>query len=386
MPRSDAPTDVPTDAPIPPDRLHAATPAAALAPRFAPPLDAAVLARVALASVGREYPYRPDVWLESDSDLALPRAQHPLFHTSYDWHSCVHMHWSLLRLLRRYRAALDAGSAEAICAHFDARLTVEAVRGETALFDRPGRATFERPYGWAWLLALQAELARLGESARHWQDALAPLALRLARALADHLPRLDWPVRAGTHANSAFACVLALDYARTCAHPALERAIELAAHRWFGHDRRYPAHYEPGGEDFLSPGLTEALLMQQVLDDCDFADWWPAFAPSGNALAQWLAPVRVSDMQDARIVHLHGLNLARAWCWRTLHPQLPQPLQGPAAQAAAAHWRSSSAQAVEGAYVSTHWLASFALLAVSGVDGGAAAAGAGGAAASAPSP
>ncbi len=343
--------------------------AAVPALRLDPPLDPAALAQVALASVRRDYPYRPDVWLESASDLVLPRAQHPLFHTSYDWHSCVHMHWSLLRLLRRHRAALGSGCAAAIVDHFDTRLTAAAVRGECALFDRPARATFERPYGWAWLLALQAELTRTGPCASRWLETLVPLALRLARALAAYLPQLDFPVRAGTHASSAFACVLALDYARTCVDPALERAIERAAQRWFGHDRRYPAQYEPGGEDFLSPGLVEAVLMQQVLDTRGFAQWWTAFAPAPEALAQWLAPVRVSDEQDARIVHLHGLNLARAWCWRALWPWLPQPLREPVAQAAAAHWRASSAQAVDGAYVSTHWLASFVLLAAGGVDG-----------------
>jgi hypothetical protein len=342
-----------------------------------PAFDAAALCRVALDSVDREWPYRPDLWLDSAADLALPRDQHPLFHTSYDWHSCVHMHWTLLRLLRLHGGALDAGLRQAIVAHFDRRFTGDAVAGECALFERPGYRAFERPYGWAWLLELQAELHRLAaqpppacgvdaaalDRFRAWRAALEPLAARIALALLDHLPQLAYPVRAGTHACTAFACVLALDHARTCAHPELARAIVQGAQRWFGHDRRYPAAYEPGGEDFLSPGLTEALLMYRVLDGCDFADWWKAFAPASDALAHWLAPVRISDDTDARIVHLHGLNLSRAWCWQSLLPGLPAALQPPVRRAIAAHRQASVAAAIDGSYVATHWLASFALLA-----------------------
>lgn len=348
----------------------------------ASPAEAAALCRVVLDCVSREWPYRPELWLESAADLELPRQQHPLFHTSYDWHSCVHMHWSVLRLLRLHGDGLDQNLVQSILAHFDRRFTVSAVAAECALFDRPGHHAFERPYGWGWLLALQAELVRVGGAPRagqeapqpiafgdrgqdlpaRWAATLAPLASRLALSMLDYLPRLDHPVRSGTHANTAFASVLALDHARHCSHPALARCIERQAHRWFGHDRRYPAAYEPGGEDFLSPGLVEAVLMYRVLDSCDFADWWAAFSPASQDLVHWLEPVRPSDETDARLVHLHGLNLSRAWCWRALLPGLPPALKPAVGHAIDAHRLASAAAATRGDYVATHWLASFLLL------------------------
>ncbi len=331
------------------------------------------LCQVVLDSLSREWPYRSDVWLESAQDFQLPRDRHPLFHTSYDWHSCVHMHWSLLRLLRLHRDALAPTQVEGIRTRFDRTFTEAAVATEAALFDRPGYRSFERPYGWGWLLELHAELHRLAvdpalpsalqPSARRWLDTLEPLASRLAQALVDYLPKLDHPVRTGTHSNGAFACVLALDHARTSAHPALQRAIDEAAYRWFGHDHRYPSDYEPGGEDFLSAGLVEALLMYRLLDSRDFADWWCRFSPPDEALGRWLLPVAVADAVDARIVHLHGLNLSRAWCWQALLPGLPGELAGPVARAIDAHRQASLAAALGGDYVATHWLASFVLLA-----------------------
>ncbi len=165
------------------------------------------------------------------------------------------------------------------------------------------------------------------------RDRLAPLATHFADRLIEFLPRSDFPVRAGTHGNSAFALLLALDYADAIQHRALRRAIEQACHRWYGHDAQYPAHYEPSGDDFLSGGLVEAALMLRVVDDCDYADWWQQFAPNPAAMGRWLTPVPVSDATDAKIVHLHGLNLSRAWCWRLLRPALEHGLQERAEQA-----------------------------------------------------
>ena len=334
-------------------------------------LDAALAARcvdLALANVATDYPFHLVHLARSDADLVPPRELHPLFHGSYDWHSCVHMHWTLARCLRRHP---QADWAAAVCAHFDARLTAAAVAQELAYFAAAGRASFERPYGWGWLLKLQAELIALAAqraAAARWRDTLAPLAQRLADRLLDYLPRADYPVRAGTHGNSAFALLLALDYARATEHRALVQAIGRRAHRWFGHDRHYPAQYEPSGDDFLSAGLCEARLMMRVLDDCDYADWWQAFAPPPPALAHWLAPVAVSDAADPKIVHLHGLNLSRAWCWRGLRAALPAALHPAVDAAIAAHIGRSLPAATDGDYVGTHWLASFALLAVDAAD------------------
>lgn len=330
------------------------------------PALAAALAAVALDNVRRAYPYAPALLLGCDADAQPPRRLHPAFHTAYDWHSCVHMHWTLARLLRLYP---DLDRATAIGAHLTARITPATIAGELAFLERPGSESFERPYGWGWLLALDAELralaaARADAGARAWGAALAPLADACALRLLDYLPRLAWPTRTGTHSNIAFACLLALDWAQAARHEALRERIAASAQRWFGGDRRYPAAYEPSGEDFLSAGLVEAVLMQRVLDDRDYADWWAAFAPQPRALRTWLVPATVSDATDARIVHLHGLNLSRAWCWRRLAPVLPAALREPVARAIDAHLDASLPEASGGDYVATHWLASFALLAL----------------------
>jgi hypothetical protein len=335
-------------------------------------LPVAALAATALANVGRPYPFLLAHLAHSDADALPPPALHPVFHGAYDWHSCVHMHWTLARCLR---LRPHEGGAAAIAAHFDARFRPEAVAGECAYLVAPGRAAFERPYGWGWLLQLAGELDALSlqqRAAAAWRDALAPLAALLAQRFVDWLPRAQFPVRAGTHGNSAFALTLALQFARRGRHAALSTAIEERARRWFGADTRYPAAYEPGGDDFLSGGLCEAVLMARVLSPDAWPAWWAAFAPTGDALAPWLAPVPVADPTDPKIVHLHGLNLSRAWCWRQLRPLLPPSLRTTAAQAADAHLKASLAAATGGDYVGTHWLASFALLAATGdtVDAG----------------
>jgi hypothetical protein len=323
------------------------------------------LAAVALANVGTEYPFHLTHLARGDDDLRPPRSLHPLFHGAYDWHSSAHMHWTLARCLR---LGLRGGTAAAIAAHFEARLTPAAAAGECAYFTAEGRATFERPYGWAWLLLLAAELDALAATlpaAARWRDALAPLAVLLGGRLQAWLARAEYPVRAGTHGNSAFALLLAWQYARR-RDGALAEALGERARRWYGDDRRYPADYEPGGDDFLSGGLCEALLMARLMTAAQWASWWSEFAPADAALTTWLAPARVSDPADARIVHLHGLNLSRAWCWRQLLPLLPAPRRAAAAQAAQAHLQASAAAAIEGDYVGTHWLASFVLLARTG--------------------
>ncbi len=330
--------------------------------------QAETFVRVALANVAREYPYQLVHLARHAGDIAPPHRQHPLFWGSYDWHSCVHMHWTLARCLRLFPSF---ASAVNITRHFDERFIPAAAVSELDYLQSPDRASFERPYGWSWLLKLQAELELLvqsGERAIAWRDAIAPLASAIASRFVDFLPRADFAVRAGAHSNSAFALLLSYDYAQTVQHRALLAAIADRANRWFGRDRRYPADYEPSGDDVLSGGLCEAALMVRTIDGCSFArsftDWWDAFAPSSPALATWLAPVRVSDGTDPKIVHLHGLNLSRAWCWRLLRNHLPRQLHAAVDAAIDAHVHASLRAAVLGDYVGTHWLVSFALLAL----------------------
>jgi hypothetical protein len=321
---------------------------------------------LALANMAQRYPYKLDQMLHTDGDVVPPHAIHPAFWGSYDWHSCVHMHWTLARLLRRFPAHHLATQARA---HFEDRLTADAIAGEVRALQRPGHASFERPYGWGWLLKLAAELDILAgerDELAAVSRAVAPLAQAIADRLLDYLPRVDYPTRAGTHASTAFALLLALDYAHLHQHRALIVLIGRCAERWFGRDRRYPAAYEPGGEDFLSPGLVEAALVRRAVDGCSFADWWTQFEPDRDGLAAWLAPAQVSDPRDPKIVHLHGLNLSRVWCWRQLLPDLPTALAAPVGRAIDAHLAASLPAATAGDYVGTHWLASFAVLALDG--------------------
>lgn len=325
---------------------------------------AEALAFAALSATARPFPYKLDQLLGSETELAAPQRLHPAFCSSYDWHSCVHMHWTLARLLRRYP---DHAHAAASRVQLSARLTPETIAGELATLRAPSRQSFERPYGWGWLLKLAAELEALAEDdieAARWRDAVRPLAEELAQRFLIFLPRADYPTRAGTHGNSAFALRLTLDWCEVREHRALQRLISERANRWFGRDRRYPAEYEPGGEDFLSAGLVEAALMQRVVDGCSFADWWDQFQPIQAAVANWLQPVSISDASDPKIVHLHGVNLSRAWCWRELRGALPIDLRPAVDTAVADHVNASLGAATSGDYVGTHWLASFALLAL----------------------
>lgn len=325
---------------------------------------AAALARIALRNVATDYPYKLDQVLSGDEDVRTPRTLHPVFHGSYDWHSSVHMHWSLARLLRLHP---DHAQADATRRHFEQSLTATHVAGELATLDQPHRASFERPYGWGWLLKLAAELDVLAveqHAAVAWRDAVAPLAQAFADRFIDFLPRAAYPTRAGTHGNSAFALLLALDYGKALHHHALYRTIADRANLWFGRDRRYPAEYEPSGDDFLPGGLVEAALMRRVVDGCSFADWWNRFEPTRKSLDTWLQPVTISDARDPKIVHLHGLNLSRAWCWQQLLPELDDELKRVVETSIDRHLAASLPATTQGEYVGTHWLASFALLAL----------------------
>jgi len=305
--------------------------------------QAAALAAVALANVTREYPRHVIHLLTRPGEDLDQRKLHPAFYGSYDWHSAVHMHWLLARVLRLYPRS-------EISARLDEHLTERAIAAELAYFSSAAGRTFERPYGWAWLLELQAELLRLGE--RRWSDAVRPLAAELAARMARFVADAPYPIRAGSHGNTAFACLLALDYARTAPDPALEADIRAAALRWYANDRDAPLAYEPSLDDFLSPTLVEAALMQEVLEPDAFARWSAGFFPHDPG---GLKPPVVADRSDPKQAHLDGLALSRAWCLAKLGYR----------DAAKRHLAAGMPHVVGGHYVGEHWLASFAVLALS---------------------
>lgn len=304
------------------------------------------LARVALANIVRPYPRHIQHLTSSAEEELDERTLHPAFYGSYDWHSAVHMHWLLMRLLRLYpvsRHAPPIGDA------LDAHLTLQNITQELEYFRGTAGRTFERPYGWAWLLELQAEA--LAANSR-WSRALAPLATELAQRFAVYAGASPYPIRAGAHGNTAFACVLALDYARTAGDTPLEFEIRKAARRWYEQDRDAPIAYEPSLDDFLSPSLVEALLMSKVMEVGEFDRWLQRFAPAGfGALAE---PPTVHDHADPKQSHLDGLSLTRAWCLARLGDQA----------SAERLVNATLPHVIEGDYAGTHWLASFVALAL----------------------
>ena len=328
------------------------------------PEIASAFARTALANVVREYPAKLDHVLEGDGDLLPPRSLHPAFRGSFDWHSCVHMHWLLARVRRLMpdlpeRAAIDAA--------FDRHLAPAAIAQECAYLARPAAASFERTYGWAWLLELAHELRR-ADDARRWADALAPLARAFVDRYITYLPRQRHAIRSGLHQSSAFGLAFAWDYARSAGERELAACCGEAALRWFGADRGAPAAWEPSGTDFLSPSLMEADLMRRMLDREAFASWLAAFLPGveRGEPAVLFAPVAVTDRADGYLVHLDGLNLSRAWCMRGIAGALPAGDARVARlrSAAAAHVDAGMAGVRSGEYMGEHWLATFALLAL----------------------
>jgi Protein of unknown function (DUF2891) len=325
---------------------------------------AASFAGVALNHVTREYPAKMDHVLTGPQDVQSPRALHPAFYGSFDWHSCVHGFWLLAKLVRLYP---DLPRAAAIRALFNAQLTAANIAGELRYLQRPLQNSFERPYGWAWLLMLASELARhRTPEAAAWFEALLPLALTLAARLKKYLLQLPYPIRAGTHANTAFAAALAVDYAQVCGDPELLQIVCSRTRDFFGGDEDARG-FEPSGNDFHSPILIEVECMRHALGKEDFLAWLERFLPMLQARKPKVLfePVGVSDRSDPQMVHLDGLNFSRAWCWRALSHALPadDPRRAMALETADAHI-AASLPYIATDYAGEHWLATFATLAL----------------------
>jgi Protein of unknown function (DUF2891) len=332
-------------------------------------------ANIVLGHIEKEYPNKLDHVMNDVGEVLSPRQLHPIFYGSYDWHSCVHGHWLLIRALRLL-PALHA-QAPSIGEVLDRNFRKDKVEGEIAYLQQKSRGTFERTYGWAWLLKLAAELKQatldhpatdaLGESFARWDRMLQPLAAAFVDRYVKYLPKATYPIRVGTHNNSAFGLLLAVDYAKLAGERELERSLADKAMAWYGKDVNCPA-WEPDGTDFLSPALTEVECMRRLMPREDFLRWLETFLPglAKGEPATLFTPAVVSDRTDAQITHLDGLNLSRAWCWRTLAAALPEgdPRRDLARKAHQEHLDSALSH-VTGDYVGEHWLATFALLAVS---------------------
>jgi hypothetical protein len=328
------------------------------------------LARVALANIVREYPHYELHVHTGGEPIPTPRGLHPCFYGSYDWHSCVEMFWVLVHLLRHHTGLVPAAQ---IRHTLNEHLTAEALAGEAAYLARDDHRTTQRPYGWSALLELAHETATWDDpDAARWTTGLHEVSTVIATGYLDWLPQMRYPVRHGVHTNGAFALSRALPYARyRAAHgqPRLQQVITETAWRWFGADRDYPGAWEPSGADFLSPALTEAELLTQLLPAPEFGDWLHHFLPdiAQHKPETLFTPVTVTDPSDGQIAHLHGLNLHRAWCWHRIAHALPDgDHRVPAIlDSARIHTHASLSQATAGPYAVKHFLAYYALLVLS---------------------
>jgi hypothetical protein len=327
-------------------------------------------ARLALENITREYPTLVSALMTGPGQFPdRPRDRTPVFYGSYDWHSCVEMHWVLVRLLKVAPGAVPEAEVRSA---LDAQFTPDGLRGEAEYAQLKG--TGLRHYGWGWALTLIHELAGWpdDEDARRWTTAMGPLAAALTANFLGWLPKATYPIRTGLHANTSFALSRALPYARLLSgqgQPQLATAIEEAARRWYAADAGYPGGWEPSGSDFLSPALTEAELMTQLLPPERFAEWLAAFLPglAAGEPAALFTPAVVSDSSDGQIAHLHGLNLSRAWCWWRLAGLLPagDPRVPACTAAARTHAEAALPHVIRDDYMVTHWLAAYAVLLLS---------------------
>ena len=329
-------------------------------------VDAAAAGRfaaLALSCLHQEYPNKISHVLDSAADVHAPHELYPAFHGCYDWHSAVHGHWLLVRLIRQFPDAPFVPAARAALAR---SLTRENLAAEAEYLRRPDRASFERPYGLAWLLQLAAELRSWNDpQGQQWAGNLAPLEAEAAARVLRWLPDLTYPIRIGEHDQTAFAFGLMWDWAQVAGHEAMQIALRDAASRFYLKDTACPLRYEPSGHDFLSPCLAEADFMRRILKPAEFSRWLRAFLPEipAHKPGDWLPPAIVTNRSDPKLAHLDGLNLSRAWMLEGIARALPaRDPRVAVLRATAQRHRDAALPAVTGEhYEGGHWLGTFAV-------------------------
>lgn len=328
---------------------------------------AASFVQLALKGIEREYPNKPGETLRDAKDIMNPSAMHPAFYGNFDWHSCVHGHWLVVRLLRIVPDLPHAAETRAVIGR---HLTAANLAAEAAYFEAKDNKSFERMYGWAWTLRLAAELKAWDDpDGRAWAKNIEPLEEKIVALTKEFLPKLTYPIRTGVHPDTAFALGQIIDYARAVGDADLEKIAAARAKEYFLADKNYPTTYEPSGEDFFSPGLNEADLLRRVLSREEFSRWLDGFLPGLRAgdLGNWAKAAEVSDLTDARIIHLVGLNLSRAWTLHGVASVLAEddPRRATIEAAAKLHEAAGLKHVFSGNYEGEHWLATFAVYDVS---------------------
>lgn len=331
--------------------------------------QAEALAELALAGIDREFPNKTGHVTTGPEDLRTPREMHPVFYGHFDWHSSVHGHWTLVRLVKLFPEAPFASEVREVLGR---RFSAEALEREAAYFRTKENRSFERMYGWAWALRLAVELRTWDDAdGREWAGRFEPLESEITSLARDYLPMLDWPVRCGFHPESAFPLAQMLDHASATGDEAFAELLKAKARQFHAGDRDYPAAYEPSGNDFFSHGLNVADLMRRVLEPAEFGKWLEAYLPglaTGEA-GNLLEPVTVSDPSDGHLIHLAGLNLSRAWTMRGIASVLDagDPRRNVLETSAARHAEAGLELVSSGHYEGDHWLGSFAVYLLSGV-------------------
>ncbi len=357
---------VPQDKPIPQNQSQGGQLQSPTIPKIGDRLSdeqVVALARLALVGIDKEYPNKPSNVITGSEGVLSPRQLHPAFYGCFDWHSSVHGHWMLVRLLRLYP---EMSIAAEVRSELDKHLTVELIRKEADYFLLDENRSFERMYGWAWALRLAAELEQSQDSqAQKWRAAIRPLEETLVKRIDDYLPKLQFPIRTGVHPDTAFALAQILDYAWVVNDTTLAELVKQRSRDYFLADRNYPFEYEPSGEDFLSSGLNEADLMRRVLPRDEFRQWLGGFMPNlqADSWSGGVKPVDVSDVTDPKIVHLAGLNLSRSWCLDGVAAALgaDDPRHDRLRSSALEHSMAGYRYIFSGHYEGEHWLATFAI-------------------------
>ncbi|MFH0990148.1 MAG: DUF2891 domain-containing protein [bacterium] len=326
-------------------------------------------ANLTLKCILREYPNKLDHVMNTEMEVQSPSTLHPVFYGCFDWHSSVHGHWMLVRILRMFP---NLPEALKIRYALNQNLTATHIAVEVKYLEQANRKSFERTYGWAWLVKLAEELSTWNApDGKRWSEILAPLTTAIINRYLDFLPRQTYPIRTGVHPNTAFGIAFALDYARTAGNTVLEKMLVERSLEYYAKDKNAPIQWEPGGEDFFSPSLMEADLMRRVMKSSEFAGWFSNFIPALRHSASFplLTPAIVSDRTDPKIVHLDGLNLSRAWCMIGIASSLPQsdPARKKLLDAALKHSVSTLPHITSGNYEGEHWLGSFAVYLLSQV-------------------
>lgn len=321
-------------------------------------VQAEELVQLPLTCIDQEYPNKLNQVIAGNQDLRSPKALHPAFYGCFDWHSSVHGHWSLVRLIRTFP---EISKRDEIITGLQNHITKENIIGELAYFDHPMSKGFERMYGWAWLLKLSEELHRWDDPiARELEQNLQPLTDLIVSKVEEFLPKLHYPIRVGTHTNTAFALCMVYDYADAVGNTSLKELVKNRSIEYFKNDSNCPLTWEPSGYDFLSPCLEEADLMRRVLGKKEFKAWLGEFLPNLVKSDFQLKPGIVSDREDGQLVHLDGLNYSRAWCLKGLAGEYPE--FGYLNAIANKHIEHSLPDLTDGNYEGGHWLVSFALM------------------------